>query len=95
MEWRRLFRVQGSRVTNKNYVVYGSSWLIDQRYYPCSRYTLDSKYADLGFRVVQDPQCRVLRGGSWYNCLGYLRVENCYYGAPWNNFYGFRVVRDG
>ena len=58
--------------------------------------TTKSRVYDTGFRVVKDPEWRVVRGSSWGGYPDGLRVAYRHGGGPDGRDYdlGFRVVYD-
>lgn len=79
----------------KYMVTYGGTWYYDP-YASCfpkhDGYIPISRFRDLGFRVVQDPEVRYLRGGAWDVDSTYLRADYCSYFAYWGVSNGFRVI---
>lgn len=57
-------------------------------------YTEDIWGVTIGFRVVRDPEHRVLCGASWFNVPDPMIAAFRSFNLDWNGYYGFRVVRD-
>lgn len=53
-------------------------------------------YGTIGFRIMQDPEYRVLRGSSWSHGTYLLHVTDCYGDDPNYRYHsiGFRVIFD-
>lgn len=81
-------------------VTYGGTWYYDphaSRFPERDGYVPRSRFGDLGFRVVKDPEVHVLRGGSWISgSYCYLSEKHRHWSThDFNlNDFGFRVARD-
>ena len=82
---------------NRHWLVCGGSWLNIPEYMRKGITWAGShriRNFGFGFRVVQDPEYRVLRGASWFNVPDPMIAAFRNFGVDWNGYYGFRVACD-